>query len=192
MPEYIDGFSQVEYLSVFFAILFGVVAAEFFTGWGKMLRHRANTKMYWLHFLWTIFAFLTLIQNWYGIWPRTEYINDNFLYFLYSLVPMFVFHLITVALFPEVRAGEKVDFKKYYDENSSLLLILFAVYFSLAVSSSFIYPDKGDVLEQNFLRIGGVIFALSCAYFNKKRWLQILFLGISFLALIDFILAIPT
>ena len=97
MPEVIKEFSHVEYLTVFNAILFGFVGAEYFSGWASMLRNRNNVKHYWQHILWTIFAFTLYIQNWYGVWPRTILINENVYYFLFSLAPILVFHFISVT-----------------------------------------------------------------------------------------------
>lgn len=191
MPVEIGGFSQVEYLAVFITILFGVVASEFFIGWGNMLRNRGNQKMYWLHLVWTIFTFLTLIQNWYGIWPRTRFINHNILYFFYSLVPMLIFHLITVALFPKNELDKPIDYKVYYEKNARLLFILYALYFTLTISSSFVYTDRGDIIAQNILRSCGVVFALTIAYFHKITWLQIIFALIGYIGLFQFIAAIP-
>jgi hypothetical protein len=122
MPVDIGGFSQLEYLTVFNAIVFGVIATEYFSGWGNMLRFRENIKFYTLHFLWTFFSFFTLIQNWFGIWPRVEFINNNVLYFFYSLVPMFVFYLLSVTLFPNARRKNKFDFKIFYFKNSRVFL----------------------------------------------------------------------
>ncbi len=101
MPEIIKEFSQVEYLTVFNAILFGYVGAEYYQGWGNMIRSRKNLIIYWQHILWTILMFTLFIQNWYGIWPRIEYINLSVFYFLFSLAPIFIFHIISVILFPD-------------------------------------------------------------------------------------------
>lgn len=191
MPAEIGGFSQIEYLTVFITILFGVVASEFFIGWGNMLRNRHKSKPYWLHLLLTTFSFLTLIQNWYGIWPRTYYINHNFVYFFYSMVPMLIFHLITVALFPNNEKDNVIDYKNYYESNVRLLFILYGIYFLLTISSSFVYVDKGNIVIQNTLRAFGVLFSFTIAYFHKIKWIQIAFAIISYLALFQFILAIP-
>lgn len=191
MPIDIEGLSHIEYLIVFNTILFGVVAAEYFTGWGNMLRYRSHVKFNLLHFLWTLFSFLTLIQNWYGIWPRTRFINDNIVYFFYSLVPMFVFHLITVALFPNIKEGKFVDFKDYYEKNARMLFILFGVYFILTITSTYIYVDSGDVLLQNILRGGAALLSFTAAYFNNKKVLQIVFLVLGFVGLAKFVMAIP-
>ena len=141
--------------------------------------------------MWTLFAFLTLIQNWYGIWPRTRFINDNIIYFFYSLVPMFVFHLITVVLFPNIKEGKFVDFKVYYDKNARMLFILFGVYFILTISSSYIYVDSGNVTMQNVMRGAAASFSFIAAYFNSKKILQAIFLILGFAGLLNFILAIP-
>lgn len=192
MPGNIGGLSHTEYLVVFNTIIFGVVASEFFAGWGTMLRHRSQIKLSLIHLAWTIFAFLTLIQNWYGIWPRTAFINQGFFYFLYALIPMLMFHLITVVLFPSPKLlSSSINLEKHYFDNSRVLYILFAVYLCFSISSSFVYVDRGDVLAQNIMRLGGIVLCLSAAYFDKVKWLHIIFLSIGFGTLIEFIFKIP-
>lgn len=190
MPINIEGFDHIEYLLVFNTVVFGVVATEFFTGWGNMLRNREQVKFHPLHFGWTVFMFLTFIQNWYGIWPRTRFINDNFLFFGYSLVPMIIYHLITVALFPNFKKGESIDFEEYYFKNSRVLFVLLAVYFSVTVLSSLVYVDEGNVLGQNMIRGSGFLFSVLCAIWNKKTWLHLVFLVLGLLGIGLFIRSI--
>lgn len=192
MPEFIDGFSQVEYLTVFNAIIFGVIASEFFNGWGSMVRHRDTIKVYWLHLAWTIFSFLTLIQNWFAIWPRTEYVNDNILIFLWSLVPMFLFHLISVILFPTGENIPNLDFEVYYKKNSRALYFLFSMYLVSTVIGPVVFKDVGNVFEQNILRLVGLALCLLGAYLNKVIWYQALFLVLMYAGLVIFVFdAIP-
>lgn len=191
MPVDINGFSHIEYLIVFNTIIFGLVASEFFTGWGSMLRYRDNVKPYWLHFVWTIFAFFLIIQNWYGIWPRTRFIDDNMGYFIYSLVPMFIYHLIGVTLFPSFRRQKIVDLKTYFYKQARVLFILFAIYFLFTIISSFVYQDVGNVFRQNVLRGIGLFFSLLAAKYYRNLWLHFILLFMGFSGLIAFILAIP-
>ena len=190
MPETIGGFTQVEYLTVFITIIFGVVATEFFSGWGNMLRNRREFNIYPLHFIWTIFSFMTLIQNWYGIWPRVAFINHSFFFFFYSLVPMFSFYLMSVILFPKFK-GEDVDYKKHYLNNNRTFFVVYSVYFAITILSSFVYEDRGDVVSQNLLRIGALVFSMACAYFHKKVILQYIFLGLCCAGLLQFIFVLP-
>lgn len=191
MPVDIDGFSHIEYLIVFNTIIFGLVAGEYFTGWGSMLRYRDNVKTYWLHFVWTIFSFLLIIQNWYGIWPRTRFIDDHIGFFIYSLVPMFIYHLISVTLFPSFKKRKAVDLKEHFIKQSRVMFILFAIYFLFTIISSFVYQDVGDVNKQNILRAIGLALSLIAAKFYRVIWLHLLLLAMGFGGLISFVLAIP-
>lgn len=193
MPKLIDGFTHTEYLTVFSAIIFGYVGAEYFQGWGALIRNRLRIKAYWQHTLWTIFAFTMFIQNWWGIWPRTQYIVESLFYFLYSLVPIFIFYLVSVILFPDFKIREKeVDMEEYFYENTRWLFGLLAVYFLFTISSSFVYEDIGNVFVQNVIRSIGVVLAATAAIFNKNRILHFIFLIIGYAALIRFFMALPS
>jgi hypothetical protein len=191
MPEVIKQFSHVEYLTVFNAILFGFVGAEYFSGWASMLRNRNNVNHYWQHILWTIFAFTLYIQNWYGVWPRTTVINENVFYFLFSLAPILVFHFISVILFPDFAKDTSFDVKRYYHENLTWLYGLFAGYFMLTIVNSFVYPDIGDVLVQNLIRLGGVALCLLAMLFRNKKFVHPIFLAIGYVSLFLFLRALP-
>lgn len=193
MPDIINGFTHTEYLTVFNAIIFGYVGAEYFQGWGTLIRNRNEIKSYWQHILWTIFAFTMFIQNWWGIWPRTAFIADNLFYFFYSLVPIFIFHIVSVILFPDFKTRQNItDMKAYFYDNSRWLFGVLAVYFLFTISSSFVYKDSGDVNTQNFIRGFGVVLALTAAYFHRSIILHIIFLIIGYAALIRFFMALPT
>lgn len=193
MPDVIEGFSQVEYLLIFNAIVFGAIASEYFSGWGGMLRNRDKITFSPIQFIWSVFAFLLLIQNWYGLWPRSEHINDSLVYFYFSLVPMLLFYLISIVIFPQMKIDAEIDFKKHYDKNSRTLFILFCIYLVFTIVGSFVYmdKDKGDVLTQNLIRSGGIILSALAAIFTRKKWIHYTFLALNFVGLIMFILAIP-
>ena len=191
MPAIIDGFSQIEYLTVFHTILFGVMASEYFSGWGGMVRHRDSIKRDWLHLAWSIFAFLTLIQNWFGIWPRIRFVNQNILYFIWSLVPMFIFHLISVVMFPNQKYIEDTNFKLHFEKNAKMIYVLFAIYFLTTILGSFIYVDRGNVLVQNIIRTFGILLSLTGAYYSHQKWIHVVFLVVGYLGLMQFILFIP-
>ena len=192
MPEVIDGFTHTEYLTVFIAIIFGYVGAEYFVGWGSMIRNRAMIKIYWQHIMWTVFAFLVLIQNWWGIWPRTKVVNDNIYYFLYSLVPIFLFHLLSVVLFPNFTPNVSMDMKEYFYKNTRWFFALLSVYFITTIISSFVYPDIGNVLVQNAIRAMGVALALAAAYFHQAKALHYTLLIIGYISLAGFFVALPS
>ncbi|MCP4522309.1 MAG: hypothetical protein GY827_11565 [Cytophagales bacterium] len=191
MPQIIGDFSHTEYLVVFNTIVFGLIATEYFGVWGMLIRNKATVKFSWLHFLWTVFSFMILLQNWYGVWPRTKYITYNFLYFLFSLVPLLLYYLISVTLSPSTR-DRNIDLEKHFFQQARSLMILHAVYFLFTIVASFVYDDKGDLWVQNSVRAFAICLSLIGAYWYEKKWLHYLFLGLGFAGLAQFILAIPT
>lgn len=191
MPEIIKEFSQVEYLTVFNAILFGYVGAEYYQGWGNMIRSRKNLKNYWQHILWTILMFTLFIQNWYGIWPRIVFINVSVFYFLFSLAPIFIFHIISVILFPDFTNSDNYDLKKYYFANIKYVYMLFGGYLVLAILNSIVYPDIGNVFLQTLIRVFGLILCLLAVIFRKVKSVHIIFLVIGYLAVLVFLFALP-
>ena len=192
MPEVINDFTHTEYLTVFIAIIFGYVGAEYFMGWGTMIRNRSRIKIYWQHLLWTIFSFIVFIQNWWGIWPRTSMLTESIYYFLYALLPIFIFHILSVVLFPNFKGKKKMDLKTHFYENSRWFFALLAIYFVTTIISSFVYDDIGNVLIQNLIRIGGVLLALFAAYFSQLKYLHYAMLIIGYLALVGFFIALPS
>ena len=191
MPEIINGFSHVEYLTVFNAILFGYVGAEFYLGWGNMIRNRKNLKFYWQHVLWTVLMFTLFIQNWYGVWPRIEYINENVFYFLFSLAPIFIFHIISVILFPDFTKEDNYDMEKYYFENIRILYVLFGGYLLLTVLNSVVYTDLGNVFLQTTIRLGGLSVCFLAILFHKVKSVHVMFLVVGYLAVGAFLFALP-
>jgi hypothetical protein len=192
MPEVIRGFTHTEYLTVFIAIIFAYVGAEYFQGWGTLVRNRKVIKSYWQHLLWTFFAFATFIQNWWGIWPRTQFITTGIYFFFFSLVPILLFYLISVILFPDFnRLDQSVtNMKDYFYKNTRWFFSLLAVYFAFTIAASFIYPDLGDVFVQNLTRGAGIVLALSAAYFHQSQIMHIFLLIVAYAALFRFFIAL--
>lgn len=193
MPDIIEGFSQIEYLLIFNAIVFGAIASEYFSGWGGMLRNRDRIVFSPIQFAWSIFAFMLLVQNWFGIWPRSKYINDGVGYFYLSLIPMIIFYLISVMLFPQMKLSAEPNFKTHYDKNSRIIFMLFGIYLIFTIFGSYIYldKDKGDVFMQNVIRIVGIVLCGLSAYYSEKKWIHYIFLILNFIGLILFIIHIP-
>jgi hypothetical protein len=81
--------------------------------------------------------------------------------------------------------------KTYFYNNTRLLFSFFAGYFVLAIVSSMVYEDLGNILIQNIVRFMGVSLSLLAAYFHKNENLHLGFLFIGFVALFVFIFALP-
>jgi hypothetical protein len=164
-PEQISGFSRVEYLSVFVALLYAFGVAEFFFGWTRMLRARDSMKFSVDHIVFTMIYFWILIINWYTLWMRIEFISKGFIFFVMSIVPIMVNFLTAVFLFPDF--DKEKDMEAYFDKNFNITIITFAVYISMNV---FIELFVGiEFNETMIIRLINATLGLTVAVFNFKK-----------------------
>lgn len=187
----VDGFSNVEYLIVFNAIICGFITSMYLTGWGNMIQNRKRLTISIEHLGWTIFSFVLFVSNWYGAWHRVEFINLHIGYFFYTLLPILLYYFISALLFPSFRNnGEDIDFQVHLDQNKRGIFGVYAVYFMLSIVSGLVYFENDLIDTQNIIRLSGVLFA-SFAMFTKKRGVHLAFLIGGFIMLVVFFLTIP-
>lgn len=187
----IDGFSNVEYLTVLYAIVYGFIISMYFTGWGDMIRRRAHLKFDIEHLLWTIFTFTMFVFNWYGTWHRIEFINVGLGYFFYSLAPPLLFYLLSVLLFPAIDRNQLIDFKEYLRDNKRWIFGILALYFLVSISSGMVYQENDLIDKQNIFRGVGFLLCTTAALV-KNRALHIGFLVLGFGMLMSFFATVPT
>ncbi|MDH5397978.1 MAG: hypothetical protein OEX02_07520 [Cyclobacteriaceae bacterium] len=160
-------FSHREYLTIFVAIIYGYVATTFFEGWGSLIRNSKLSEIHWYHLIWTIFAFLLLVDMWWSSWQKIELLTENIGYFVSSLVSPLIFYFLGITLFMKVKEINKpvgVHFKL----SSPLIFRLFALILLVNIFSSVLFVEHALFDSKNSFRLIGIIFALIAAY--KKSW----------------------
>ncbi len=129
--------SNVEYLSIFTAFIYGYVATRFFSGWGAMINFRNSIKFSKEHLFWTLLIFGLLIDNWWGSWIKGNFIDRNVLYYI-SLLPPLAFYLISVLLFPPLSDDRFLDLRKYFNSvKKRNYLILIGLFITFLVNDYF-------------------------------------------------------
>lgn len=186
----VEGFSNVEYLIVFNAIIYGFITSMYFSGWGDIIRSRSQIKVHWEHLAWTIFSFLMFVANWYGAWHRVEFINDGIFYFFFSLIPLLLFYFISVVLFPVIREGKQIDLYEHLVKNKPAIFIIFAIYFFNTVVSGVVYKENDWIDEQQVMRYVGVALSVIAILF-RNRVFHVAFLALGFFTLIRFFATLP-
>ena len=176
MKETIKGFSHVEYLAVFLALIFAFVVAEFFMGWGQMLKRRGRYKSYWEHTLWTITFFVALLVNWFAIWPRLEYIDRSMLTFVILLIPALVFYIMGNFVFPKLK--KQLDLKEYLNDKSNIIFGLYGLYFLFQIGTD-VFLEENKELFISIFRSTLVIWSWGVALTsNSKLRIGLLFVCI--------------
>jgi hypothetical protein len=161
MEESIKGFSHVEYLAIFLALVFAFVVAEFFEGWSNMLKKRDQYIPYWEHTSWSIVLFISLIINWFLVWPRLQHIDKSMVIFFLLLLPALVFKIAGDFVFPKL--VDKIDLKLYLDKKTGVLFGILGFYAFLQIFIDFILQVE-VLLYVTIFRIILMIWTLIVAF----------------------------
>jgi hypothetical protein len=188
LSQQINGFSRIEYLAVFNAIIFGFIIAEFFMGWGNFMRYRSQIRFDSMPILWSFLTFLVSILIWWGTWTNNEFIGINIFYYYYSLVLPLLLYLVCVFLFPKINEGrsEKDDFnlKSYFEKQAPIISLLYGLLFTAMILNSVIFQEYEFFHIKNYIKGGAALLAFGGIIIRKRNyyWLitgvmSLLFIG---------------
>lgn len=165
--DQIDGYSRIEYLSVFISFLYAFVIAEFFVGWARMVRSRSAMILCLDHLTYSIIFFWILILNWYALWSRMPYLKGGFVYFLVIILPLVIAYLAAVVLFPDLE--KEKNLKDYFTSQRKTIFFAIATF---TFVNWVIAMALGEILGlsvNSFVRVFiSILFAL-VAFLDKPQ-----------------------
>jgi len=189
MPSYfdniqwvIDGFSFVEYTSVFTTFIYGFIVAKFLDGWGYFVVNKRALKIHFFYILWTILIFGLLIDFWWGLWDRNELVSRNFFHFFISLFVPFGFYIIASLLFPE-KGTVKDKVIEIFERNANLIYLGFIFIFLMDFINSQVLSMNVLFGIENLFRLVAILLAVF-GILIKKRSMDFIVLGVSWALLI--------
>ena len=167
-------FSHVEYLNTFVAIIYGYATAEFFLGWGILIRGSKLKEINWFHVAFTVLAFIILVDLWWSGWNRSEIISYNILYFFSSLAPPLFLYFLGLTLFSTVRDTDK-SFLEHFKMAPPLVFYLLSLLFFSNILTSVVFGELELLHFKNLARLGGACLGLIGA-FKRSRTVHVVIL----------------
>lgn len=172
LPHEISGFSRIEYLSIFNAIIFGFIVAEFFMGWGNFMRYRSQIRFDFIPIIWSFLTFLVSILIWWGTWTNNEFIGVNIFYYYYSLVLPLILYLVCVFLFPKINETryekDEFDLKRYFEKQAPVISFLYGLLFTAMVLNAIIFQENELFHIKNYIKGGAALLAFGGMMFKKR------------------------
>ncbi len=162
-PYYeVDGFSFVEYITVFITFIYGFVVWRFLEGWGAILDNFKKLNIGYDYLPWTVVGFLLMLDIWWSSWAREAYLSTSILHFFLSLLVPILFYFFSSVIFPiELlhRGYRKLNF--YYFRNKKVICILLGLI--LLSNGALINAMQESVFWsfENLFRLLGVALAVS-------------------------------
>jgi len=115
-----------DFLLVLVSIILGLGLSEILTGFGQLLRHRAEAHLPAIHCAFSVLVLLVLLQDWWGSWGLRGMGHLNFPDFLlFTSGPILLF-LIAYLTFPQHVLDRELE--AYYFEQAPVLWSLGALY----------------------------------------------------------------
>jgi len=180
-PDQFNGYTRIEYMSVFVSFLYAFVLAEFFEGWARMVRNRNTITFSANHLIYSILFFWILILNWWSLWVRMPYLGNGFVYFILIIIPLGISYFVTVQLFPNMEREK--DLANYFDRNFRVIGIGLSLFILVNLGIGILMQEKVG-LSVNLFRLAVGLFIFIVAFFNlsKLRLLFAIIMGIILLA----------
>ncbi len=158
----IDGFSFVEYITVFITFIYGFVAWRFLEGWGAIIDNFKKLKIGYDYLPWTIVGFLIMLDVWWSSWTKEAYLSTSILHFFLALLIPILFYFFSSVIFPiELlhRGYRKLHF--YYFRNKKVICILLGLI--LLCNGALINAMEESIFWsfENLFRLLGVALSVS-------------------------------
>ncbi len=167
-PDQFNGYTRIEYMSVFISFLYALVISEFFVGWGRMIRTRSNIIFSVDHLIYSILYFWILLLNWWSLWVRMAFLGDGFLYFILIIIPLALSYFATVLMFPDL--DKEYDLPNYFDRNFKIIGISLSLFIMVNLLVGIWLGEKiGSGSMPAFIRFINSVLIFVVAFFDLKK-----------------------
>ena len=177
-----------EIVMTLFTIVYGLMLAELFLSFHKLMRARKTVKWHWLPLLAAWYLFLTILKNWWGLLPLQSGTDSMNIYFFiaYGHLLFLTFLLVSTAL-PDVIDKNGIELKSYYFKNHRYFWGLMSSIVILSILINLIkrfhqlgLKDIFTFLAVSVLPILTITLTISKRYWVHAIILIILVIGIVF------------
>jgi hypothetical protein len=161
--------SRFEYLSVLISIVIALGLSEVLSAWGRLLRHRARVRPYWVHGLWSLLIVLLMVEFWWGFWQFRVVAAWSFAGFLAVLAESLVMVLAALVITPGDFAEGDLDLRTHFYENARLFFVLGAVLLVQLAVVDAVVGGQPFVHVENAFRAAGLGVLVWAALSRSER-----------------------
>lgn len=183
----LSGYSKVEHLTIFMSFIYGYIVAKFFKGWSVIVRNFHEIKISWIHIVWSILAFLFIIDIWWGNWDYNIYIAQHFLNFIIVLTTPFLLYILVLFLFP-ASTEPSIDYWVYFNQKRKYLVLVVGILLISRIAISFWFGFLYEEYPTNLLRLAGVAVTFIVWKSTSSLVHSVIFIVAVMMLLMDFVL----
>ncbi|MGI9223872.1 MAG: hypothetical protein ACR2QX_05295 [Woeseiaceae bacterium] len=118
--------SQFEYVAVLISIIVGLALAQILRGVGRMVTSKGGPRPYWVHLVWTFYAFMNISMFWW--WEfRLGMVDWSLSIYLVVITYATLLFFISLLLQPGNMAGINSYKEYYYSRRQWIFGLLIAI-----------------------------------------------------------------
>jgi hypothetical protein len=160
--------TSTEYLIIFESLIYGIVVTQIILGWGKMIQHRREFKVYWAYIGFTIAMFLTAVQNFYSSQDAAHYslVFNSLTFLIFVLMQPTVISIITGIIMPD--SFENLDLREHIKAEFAPIATAFGAFFAVQIPSNILQhgPEPLFFVPHVILSVIFISF-----WITKKLWI---------------------
>jgi hypothetical protein len=124
-----------EYIAVLTSIIVGLGITHLLKGVARFVQHPGRVQMYWVHLVWVLYMFFTIIFWWWWEFRFIEVENWTFQLYLFLLSFALFLFLLCALLFPSDLEGYD-GFKDYFFSRRAWFFGLLALFFVIDLADT--------------------------------------------------------
>ena len=165
-PDQFNGYTRIEYMSVFVSFLYALVVSEFFIGWTKMIKSRHKLLISVDHLIYSVLFFWILLLNWWSLWIRMSFLGNGFIYFVLIIIPLAFSYFVTTLMFPDLE--KEPDMSTYFDRNFKIIGVGLSLFILINLLAGLVMGEEVGTMITMY-RLFNSIFIFAVAIFNLKK-----------------------
>ena len=179
--------SKNDIVITLFTIVYGLMLADLFSSFHKLVSIRKIVKWHWLPLLAAWYLFLTILNNWWGLLPAQNPTDSMSIYlFIAHGHWLFLTFLLVSTALPDVIDKNGIELKSYYFKRQRYFWGLMSSVVILSILINFFkrFHQLGSLdiictfLTVSILPILTITLAISKRYWIHSTILVILVIGI--------------
>lgn len=165
--------TKFEFHCVLIAIIVGLTLTQLLRCVSTLINQRRVVRVYWVHIVWIVAAFLLQAQMWYALhtWQGAPEVFATFPRFLANLALPVAMYVASSELAPVVPEGKPFDFRAYYYENHRGIFTVWAIAITIILLRTVLLLGHPFWSAGNAIRLTaiGVLAAIAV---SGKVWLH--------------------
>lgn len=179
-----------EFIVILLSILFSIAIAHMLQSVADLIRTRSRVRISWLHAVWMLAIFVTVLANWLSIWELRGLKEWTAGYMLLLVLAVLIQYFACVLVSPEAGPENPIDLVAFQEEQGPRYLFAFGLMNTISIPLNLVTAGLYQVPAWGWQNVAqapaaALTFAAIFVWPRWARWplaLAVLILGTLYLA----------